>query len=152
MKPMTQERAQKVKEFLESKPASLKVAPCLKPKVEIGLVLNEIEKLTYKNTNSKPEVLHRDAINPDIVFYFNDEAIQNLLNHSCEDVGEFGIYVLKEYFKKNISFKIFGGLLSLSSNGYLKIIQLGGVSFAKYLAEHGVASISKIISMVLNRK
>lgn len=138
---------EKLRDFLEKKPASQRVAPHLKKGVEIGIEIDGL-KLSYRNDSGKPQLLERAPIQADVTFFFTPQSLESLLKNPAEDVGEFGIAVLKEYLGGGMRFKVSGSLWRLTTGGYLGIMKEGGPSFAKFLAQKGVKNIRSVLKVV----
>ncbi|MGE3973640.1 MAG: hypothetical protein AB7F59_03850 [Bdellovibrionales bacterium] len=143
---------EKLKAFLESKPASQKSVKHLKKNVEVGVVIGNQIECAYFHRDGQPVLEERPAQKPDVIFYLKPETVEILCQHPGEDVGEFGIAVLKEYMAGGVRIKVPGSVLSITMNGYLGIVKEGGATFMKFLAMHGVSSLSKIASIVKNLK
>jgi hypothetical protein len=143
---------EKLKTFLESKPASQKAIVHLKKNVEVGVVIGNQIECAYFHRDGAPVLEERPAKNPDVIFYLKPETVEILCQNTGEDVGEFGVAVLKEYMAGGVRIKVPGSLLAITMNGYLGIIKEGGATFMKFLAMHGVSSLSKIASIVKNLK
>ena len=144
----TQTAFEKLKIFLESKPASQKAVVHLKKKVEVGVVIGNQIECAYFNRDGNPVLEERPAKAPDVIFFLKPEAVEILCKNSGEDVGEFGVAVLKEYLAGGVRIKVPGNLLAITMNGYLGVVKEGGITFTKFLALHGVSSLSKIASIV----
>lgn len=143
---------EKLKTFLEEKPASQKAVVHLKKKVEVGVVIGNQIECAYFHQDGKPILEERPAKNPDVIFYLKPETVEILCKNTGDDVGEFGVAVLKEYLAGGVRIKVPGSVLAITMNGYLGIMKEGGVTFAKFLAINGVSSLSKIASIVKNLK
>ncbi len=143
---------EKLKGFLETKPASKKAIRHLKKGVEIGVVIgNQIECAFFQRAG-EPVFEQRPAQSPDVVFFIKPESVDIIAKEKGEDVGELGIAILKEYLSGGIRIKAPGSVFSLSTHGYIGIIKEGGVTFAKFLAQHGVTNIAKVMSAIKNLK
>ncbi len=148
----TQTTFTKLKEFLEEKPASQKAAKHLKKNIEVGVVIGNQIECAFFQRDAKPVLEERPAKNPDVVFYLKPESVEILCKNSGDDVGEFGIAVLKEYMAGGVRIKVPGSVIAITMNGYLGIMKEGGSTFMKFLAMHGVSSLSKIATIVKNLK
>jgi hypothetical protein len=133
-----------LKKFFEERPVCARAADPLRKNVEIGIVLNETTECTFFKEGDKPRFEMRPANSPDVVFYLSPDAVRSLVNDSSEDIGELGMNVVKNYLAGNVKIKVKGSMISLLTNGYLGVIKSGGMSFAKFLASHGVTGLSKI--------
>lgn len=143
---------EKLKAFLETKEASRKAIRHLKKGVEIGVVIgNQIECAFYQDLG-EPVLEQRPAKSPDVIFTIKPESVDIIAKEKGEDVGELGIAILKEYLSGGIRIKAPGSILALSMNGYLGIIKEGGVTFGKFLAQHGITNIGKVMSAIKNLK
>src|SRR5262245_12929604 len=116
----------KLKEFLESKPASQKAIRHLKKDVEISIVIGHQIECAYFQKKGQPILEKRAAQSPDVIFSIKPESVDILCNHPAEDVGEFGIAVLKEYLSGGLRIQAPGSMWNLTMNGYLGIIKEGG--------------------------
>jgi hypothetical protein len=143
---------EKLKAFLETKPASQKAIRHLRKGVEIRVVIGNQIECAYFQNEGVPVFEQRPAKSPDVVFTIKPESVDILCKEKGEDVGELGIAILKEYLSGGIRIKAPGSIISLSTNGYLGVIKEGGVTFAKFLAQHGVTNISKVMSVIRNMK
>jgi hypothetical protein len=143
---------EKLKAFLESKPASVKAIKHLKKGVEIGVVIGHQIECAYYNADGKPILEQRPANKPDVVFTIKPESVDILCKNEGNDVGDLGIAIIKEYLSGGVRIKAPGSVLALSMNGYLGIIKEGGMTFAKFLAQHGVTNIGRIMTVIKNLK
>lgn len=143
---------EKLKKFLEEKPASRKAIKNLKSGVEIGVVIGHQMECAYFKKDDAPCFELRAAQNPDVIFTIKPESVDILTQNSGEDVGELGIAVLKEYMSGGVRIRAPGSIWNISTNGYLGIIKEGGSTFMKFLTQHGVASIGKILSIIKDLK
>ena len=146
------EKFDKLKNFLETKPASLKSIAHLRKGVEIGIVIGHQMECACFNLNGTPTLEKRKAQKPDVIFLLKPESVDILCSQPGDDVGEFGIAVLKEYLSGGVRIQAPGSVFNLMRNGYLSIIKEGGVTFTKFLALHGASNITKILTMVKNLK
>jgi len=143
---------EKLKAFLENKPASKKVAGHLKSGVEVGVVIGNQIECAYYQDKEGPVFEQRPAKSPDVIFFIKPESVDILAQEKGDDVGELGIAILKEYLSGGIRIKAPGSLFALSTHGYIGIIKEGGVTFTKFLAQHGLTNISKIMSAIKKLK
>lgn len=141
---------ERLKNFLETKPASQKAVKHLRNGVEIGLVIGHQIECAYFHENGIPKLEKRPAKNPDVIFFIKPETVDILTEHPGEDVGDFGISVLKEYLAGGVRIKAPGNILGLTMNGYLGIMKEGGPTFGKFLASKGVTGLSKAFSAIKN--
>ncbi len=143
---------EKLRVFLESKPASKKAIRHLKSGVEISVVIgNQIECALFQ-IKGEPKFEQRPAKSPDVAFFIKPESVDIISKEKGEDVGELGIAILKEYLSGGIRIKVPGSIIGLTTHGYVGIIKEGGATFAKFLAQHGITNISKIMSAIRNLK
>ena len=143
---------EKLRSFLETKEASRKAIRHLKNGVEIGVVIgNQIECAYFQNLG-EPVFEQRPAKSPDVIFTIKPESVDILAKEKGEDVGELGIAILKEYLSGGVRIRAPGSIIALSTHGYLGIIKEGGVTFAKFLAQHGITNITKVMSAIRNMK
>lgn len=148
----TNEKFDKLKTFLETRPASLKSIKHLRKGVEISIIIGHQMDCAYFNSDGAPTLEKRKAEKPDVIFLLKPESVDILCSQPGEDVGEFGIAVLKEYLSGGVRIQVPGSSFNIMKNGYLGIIKEGGVTFMKFLAMNGVSNITKVISLVKNLK
>jgi hypothetical protein len=137
-----------MKLFFETKPASQKALKHLKDGVEISLVIDKTEECALYRRGSSVCVERRPARKPDVAFWMTAAATERLCATDGADVGHLGVSVLREFKKGEVKIKVPGSLLSITLNGYLGIVKEGGVEFAKFLAQNGVATLSKIPGII----
>lgn len=145
-----QQAFERLKEFFETRPACVVAADPLRQNVEIGFVINEAIQCAFFKDDQKPRFEKRPAKNPDVMFYIQPDAIETLVNNPSDDIGELGIAIAKCYLAGTVRIKVTGGMISLLTNGYLGVIKSGGLSFAKFLAGHGVTGLGKIKDVIQN--
>ncbi|HEX4923345.1 MAG TPA: hypothetical protein VFV50_04635 [Bdellovibrionales bacterium] len=139
---------EKLKQYLESRPAAQRALVHLRRGVEISIVIGHQIECTLYNDNGKPTLEKRPAKNHDVVFYIKPESIEVLAQNPGEDVGELGILVLKEYLAGGVRIAVVGSVFNIMKNGYLNIVKEGGATFAKFLANYGLTNATKIISVI----
>ncbi len=141
-----------LKEFLETKPACQKAIKNLKSGVEIEIVIDQQKACAYFHKDGKPTFEFRAAMKPDVRFNVTVEAVHALVRDPGDDVGKLGVRVLELYISKQVRIVVLGNLLGMVPKGYLGIVKEGGFEFARFLAEHGVNSISKIPDIIQSLK
>jgi hypothetical protein len=139
---------EKLKNYLESRPAAQKAIPHLKAGVDISVVIGHQIQCALFNDGGQPKLEMRPAQNNDVVFFIKPESIDVLVQNPGDDVGELGIAVLKEYLSGGVRIQVVGSIFSIMRNGYLNIIKEGGVTFAKFLANYGLTNVTKILSVI----
>ena len=145
-----QQAFERLKEFFETRPAAAAASEPLGKDVEIGVVINDGVQCAFFKENNKPKFEMRQAVKADVVFYINPDAVETLTSHPSEDIGELGITVVKCYLAGTVRIKVTGGMINLLTRGYLGVIKAGGMSFAKFLASHGVSGLGKIKDVIQN--
>lgn len=143
---------EKLKKYLESRPASRKALSHLRKGVEISVVIGHQIECALFNEDGEPRLEMRKAKNHDVVFYVKPETVEVLSQHPGEDVGELGIAVLKEYLSGGVRIAVVGSVFGIMKNGYVSIIKEGGATFAKFLATYGLTNITKILAVIKNLK
>ena len=137
----------KLKSFLEKKPASTHAIPLLDSQAEIRIVIDGQLECRLINNGGSPLLTQEPAKNPDVEFCVALESLRLLDHISGDNMTAFGIEVVKEVVAGNIKIKVCNGLSRLLSGGYLKIIKAAGPDFAQYLARYGFKGIGKIINL-----
>ena len=133
-----------LKDFLESKNASRKAVNCLKSGVEIQIVIEPETVCAFFSEQGEPKVERRVADSPDVEFRLTPGALERLSQKPADDMGAFGIEVVKEYIKGDVRIRVLGSAFSMLKNGYIKIIKEAGPTFFKFIAENGVNNLSKL--------
>ncbi len=147
-----QESFQALKDFLETKPASLQALKYLKEKKEISIIIGDQLHCAVYQVGKKPVVEQRVAKDPDVEFKMNPSSVETLMKHPGQDVGELGIAVLKEVLAGNIGIRVVGSFFAILRNGYIDIIRQGGAGFLSFLGKHGLSSIPKITAKIKTLK
>ena len=147
-----QQAFEKLKDFFENRKACRLAAEPLKKGVEIGVVINDVVDCSFFKDGEDPRFEKRSAKNPDVVFYIAPDAIEALVAHETDDVGELGIAVAKQYLSGSVKIKVKGSIFSLLTNGYLGVIKSGGMSFTRFLAGHGLNGLGKIKDFMTKMK
>ena len=143
---------EKLKYFLEHKPASQKAVRHLREGVEIGIVIgNQIDCALFSK-DSAPILERRAANDPDVIFHISPESVDILSENPGNDVGDFGIALVKEALSGGVQIRIPGNMFSIARNGYISIIKEGGRKFASHLSIHGITGITKIMSVIKSLK
>ncbi len=143
-----QQAFEELKDFFENRPVCRQAADSLRSNVEIGIVINDSLNCAFFKVGEAPRFEAREAKNPDVVFYMKPESVKNLVENKSDDIGEIGITVVKNYLAGSIHIKVKGSMMSLLTNGYIGVIKSGGMSFAKFLANHGVTGLGKIKDVI----
>lgn len=120
----------------------------LKNRTEIALLLNHKHECALYYDGNKVQLDDRLAQNADVEFSLSPDAIGLLLNHPANDTAEFGIMVTKLILNGEIKIKILSSSWKILTKGYLKILQVAGPDFMKFLAENGLRNINKIASAI----
>jgi hypothetical protein len=148
---MTDQQAfEQLKDFFETRPACKVAADPLRQGVEIGIVINDRTQCAFFKDGDKPRFEQRPANKPDVVFYISPDAVQPILSHTSDDIGELGITIAKQYLAGTVKIKVQGSMIGLLTNGYLGVIKSGGISFGKFLAQHGVTGLGKVKDVIQN--
>jgi hypothetical protein len=142
------ETFEKLKNYLETRPASKNAIRHLKEGVEISIVIGHQIQCALVNDKGTPRLEKRPPNTHDVIFFLKPESVDLLIQNPGEDVGELGIAVLKEYLSGGVRIQVVGSVFSIMRNGYLNIVKEGGVTFAKFLAGYGLTNVTKIISVI----
>jgi len=148
---MTQEMYfEKIKEFLETKPASQKLMSYLSSSAEIGIVVgNTLECSYFKQIGpaSTPQLEKRAPKKPDIVFHFSPEAIETLLKTPGDDLSDMVVDVVKLYLAGSVKIRIPAALPVLLFRGYVQILKASRKQLLVLLKDHGINNLS-IVSLI----
>ncbi len=142
---------QKLGSFMTTNNACAQAAKSLGRGVEIGITVEGIDCTFFRNAEG-PGFEVRKAKNPDVTFKMSPLATDTLCDVHDRTLGELGVEVLKQYLAGEVQVRVNGSLFGIMKNGYLGIIKDAGLPFAKFLAEHGVANISKIPEIIKKLK
>lgn len=141
-----------LKNFFETRQAAKQALRALREGTEIGIVIGGAVECALFRRDEKPLIEARAAQNPDVVFHIRPETVDMLNSQTKDEIGDIGINVLKEILAGNIQIKVPGKFMNLLSRGYLDIIKQGGAPVGAFLARHGLASVSKIVSAIKQMK
>ncbi len=145
-----------VKNYLETKPASHKLFSYLSDDVEIGITIEERIECSYfkqKNTQSSlPALENRPPRKPDVVFLFSADAIETLLKHPGDDLGEWILEVLKLSMAGQVKVQVPGPLPRLLVAGYVQALRGCYKTLRPFLMSHGVNSLTKIPEIISKLK
>jgi hypothetical protein len=139
---------EKLKVFMTTEPACIRAAQHLGKNVEIGIRIAEYVDAAFYKSGDGAVFEEREAFEPDVIFSITATGIDVLTSKTGYALGEFGIEVLKQYLAGEVKIKVVGSLFGIMKNGYLGIIKDAGVPFAKFIASHGVTSLSKIPEII----
>jgi hypothetical protein len=145
-----QQAFEKLKDFFENRLVCKQAADPLRKNVEIGIIINERTPCVFFKNGDAPKFEMREAKSPDVVFYINPDAVEALVNQETNDIGELGIVIAKQYLVKTIRIKVKGSMINLLTNGYLGVIKAGGLSFGRFLANHGISGLGRIKDVIQN--
>lgn len=137
-----------LKEYFETKAAPRIAISCLKPGVEIGVIISSQVDCAIINSGGLPVVEKRMAVNPDFLFHIEAETLQTLAQLSGDDVAEVGISVFKELLAGHLKVEFKSNIWSILSNGYLDMIKTGGKTFADHIAAFGFTNLLKLSAMI----
>ncbi len=145
-----------IKNYLETKPASHKLFSYLSDDVEIGITIEErIECSYFKQKGAKglsPALENRSPRKPDVVFLFSADAIETLLKHPGEDLGEWILEVLKLGMSGQVKVQVPGPLPRLLVAGYVQALRGCYKTLRPFLMSHGVNSLTKIPEIISKLK
>lgn len=151
---MTQEMYfEKIKEFLETKPASQKLMSYLSSNAEIGIVVgNNLECSYFKQPgpakqDEKAKLEKRAPRKPDVVFNFSPEAIETLLKTPGDDLSDLVVNVVKLYLAGTVKIQIPAALPVLLFRGYVQILKASRKQLLVLLKDHGINNLS-IVSLI----
>ena len=134
-----------LKEFFENRPVSQKALSPLKAGVEIGVVVVNVQGALTKNTEGAVQFLAREALAPDVVFSLDALTAQRLALLPSEDLGEWGVHILREVLAGHIKVKFPGSVWNLLTRGYIQILYSGGTQVRSWLSENGFTDIPKLL-------
>ena len=151
---MTQEMYfEKIKEFLETKPASQKLMSYLSSNAEVGIVVgNTLECSYFKQIDpdkhqSNAKLEKRAPKKPDVVFHFSPEAIETLLKSTGDDLSDLVVDVVKLYLAGTVKIRIPAALPVLLFRGYVQILKASRKQLLALLKDHGINNLS-IVSLI----
>lgn len=142
------EAFQTLKTFFESRQAARSALGAIADDVEIGIVIGETVECALFRKGPQPKVEARAAQSPDVIFYIQPESIYALANNSRDDLGDIGVNTLREILAGNIKIKVHGKLWNILNRGYLDMVRKGGAPVTRFLAQHGLASVPKIVKAI----
>ncbi len=147
-----QQAFESLRAFFEERPICASASDSLSQSVEIGVVINGNLECVFHKENGRPRFSQRPASKPDVVFHLNQNSIESLVNDKTGEIGELGINIVKSYLAGDIKIRVVGSMINLLTQGYLGVIKAGGISFAKFLASHGVNGLGKIKDVIQGLK
>lgn len=145
---MTQEMYfEKVKEFLETKPASLRLMNYLSANAEIGIVIGNSLECSYFKQNNVVKLEKKSLKKPDVVFQFSPEAIETLLKTSGSELSDLVVDVVKLYLSGSVKIRIPQALPVLLFRGYVQVLKASRKQLLELLKDHGINNLS-IVSLI----
>ncbi len=147
MSSPTTEDIQAIETFLEQRRLVHRALSHLREGKEISVKLDETPFSLFHRAG-KVMFQQRDAVSPDVEFWLGESAYRELPRFDGDDVGEFGILVLKHYIDKNIRIRVLSSTTAILFGGYLGVMTEGGAGFARFLAEHGISNLKKIPEII----
>jgi hypothetical protein len=142
---------EKIKEFLESKPASKKLISHLSGKVEIGINVEGRLNCAYFGQDARPVVELRKASSPDVIFNFKPEGLETLLKTSGEDLGDLVVDIIKLYLAGLVKISLPGSTPQLLARGYFGALRTSHEKILQFLKNRGAADL-KIFSIISKLK
>lgn len=148
---------EKIKEFLETKPASHKLMDYLSSNSEIGIVVGNTLECSYFKQNGpgknecKVKLEQRKLKKPDVVFHFSPEAIETLLKSAGNELSDLVADVMKLYLAGSIKIRIPAALPVLLFRGYVQILKVSRKQLLVLLKDHGINNLS-ILSLIQRLK
>ncbi|MBY0371866.1 hypothetical protein K2X33_14370 [bacterium] len=92
-----------------------------------------------RRTGDKISV-EREGTKADFTFRLSSQTLEELLQIPPQDVGEFGLSLLKRLIEpspeRRLEVQVHIGLLDLMAKGYFSVLLKGGKPVAKFLASH----------------
>lgn len=141
-----------VQDFVKQKPACRNALRHLSSGAEIQVIVDDRAKWALFYANGEPQLEDRAAKKPDVEFRLNPEAVRILTAHPAEDMASFGIEVTRQILSGNASVRVCGNVIGVLTKGYVSIIKEAGPEFSKFLAQHGLKSLSKIGQLIRSLK
>jgi len=94
----------------------------------------------------------KPAAAPDVSFAVPEAALDRLLALETNEVGRFGVELLKQVAHKDASLRILprihAGLFTLFRRGYFGVLLKGGPAVASFLAAKGLSSLADLKAAV----
>ncbi len=145
-----------LKNFFEKNPTSKRALSLLAKGVEIGILTEDGGAYAIVITPNGPQLHERPAVDSEITFRLNDQAIENVCQNPKDNPEELAVQILREIKQRNVHLMITGSFIAIATKGYFSIVRLGGKNMWDFLTEHGITSFFKITSlikdMIKNRK
>ena len=149
---MTQEMYfEKIKEFLETKPASQKLISYLNTSAEIGILIGNNLECSYFKQDSKPKLEKRAPKSPDVIFHFSPEAAETLLKTEASDLGDLVVDVVKLYLAGAVKIQLPGAIPLLLFRGYVQILKASHAQLLGLLKDRGLDNL-KILGLIQKLK
>ena len=137
----TEEYFEKVKVFLETKPASLKLISLLNPNVEIGIVIGNSLECSYFKQGAQATLEMRAAKSPDVIFNFSPEAVDTILKSNGDDLGDLVADVAKLYLAGIVKISLPGSIPQLLIRGYVQVLKVSHAKLLLLLKDHGLNNL-----------
>lgn len=149
---MTQEMYfEKIKEFLEEKPASQKLMGYLSSGAEIGISIGNNLECSYFKQGNAVTFESQAPKKPDVVFHFTPEAAETLLKTEANDLASLVSDVAKLYLAGAVKIHLPGALPVLLFRGYVQILKASRGQLLELLKDHGLGNL-KILSIIQKLK
>jgi hypothetical protein len=116
--------------------------------VEIGVVIGDSIDCALTIRDGKPQLERRPARSPDLTFSVRPETVELLNDKTKDDLGDIAVNIMKEMLAGNVSMRVEANVLDLLRRGYLRVATSGGPAVQAFIARHGLASVSDIMSAI----
>lgn len=120
----------------------------LRPGTEISVILGHKHQTALFYDGKQVQLEDRAATAADVEFSLSTDAIALLQTTPMTDMTEFGIAITKLILNKEIKVTILTSSWQIFNKGYLKILTAGGPDFMRFLAEHGLRNLSKVMKAI----
>lgn len=146
---MNQEEVfEKLKNYIETRPAARWALGLLKPGVEFGIVIGGQLNCAVFNKSGIPTVEMREANDPCFLFFLEPETVETLAKSPSNDMSEIAKNIFTEVLSGHIRFELRKNLADIFAGGYREIAREGSEKITGFLTTQGMLGFMKLAAIV----
>ena len=131
-----------LKQIFTNHPAGVAAVRPLRKGTQVGLRIHGDEQVYHFERTPEGATIHLGAgPTTDFDLVLGPKAVEEICQTRGESVGDFGVSffrcLLKSGDDERVQVKLHAGLISLTRNGYLKVLAMGGPKVLGFLSKEG---------------
>ena len=131
-----------LKQIFTNHPAGVAAVRPLRKGTQVGLRIHgDVQDYHFERTAEGATIHLGAGPSTDFDLVLGAKAVEDICQTSGESVGDFGVSffrcLLKSSDDERVQVKLHAGLITLTRNGYLKVLTMGGPKVLGFLSKEG---------------